>query len=65
MPRAPKALFKSYTFMQFSLIQLLYVTLAITGIILNTRQRTLAWPVALLSTGLSLYVYYSVGLYSK
>jgi len=51
--------------MQFSLIQLLYVTLAIAGIILNTRQRTLAWPVALLSTGLSLHVYYSAGLYSK
>lgn len=51
--------------MQFSWIILFYVTLAITGIVLNTRQRTLAWPVALLSTGLSLYVYYSAGLYSK
>ena len=51
--------------MQFSLIQLVYVTLAITGIVLNTRQRTLAWPVALLSTGLSLYVYYAAGFYAK
>lgn len=51
--------------MQFSLIKFSYITLASIGIILKTRQRTLAWPLALLSTIFSFYVYYSEGLYAK
>lgn len=51
--------------MQFGSLQILYATLAITGILLNTRQKILARPLSLLGTSISFYIYYSVGLYAK
>lgn len=51
--------------MYFSFIQILYIIIVVTCIVLNGRQRILARPLALLSVGLSLYIYYSAGLYAK
>lgn len=46
-------------------IQIIYIIIVVTGIVLNSRQRILARPLALLSVGLSLYIYYSAGFYAK
>lgn len=51
--------------MDFSFIQLLYITIAITRFMLDTRQNVLARPLALLGNCLSIYIYYSEALYAK
>ena len=51
--------------MKSTYIQVFYIIIVVTCIVLNGRQRILARPLALLSVGLSLYIYYSAGLYAK
>ena len=51
--------------MPFSFLEIFGVTLAITNILLDTRQNVIARPLSLLGTGISLYFYYSKGLYAK
>lgn len=51
--------------MHFILLHFLYVTVAITRSILDTRQNVLARPLALLGNCLSIYIYYSEALYAK
>ena len=51
--------------MDFSFIQLLYITIAITRFMLDARQNVLARPLALLGNCLSIYIYYSETLYAK
>jgi len=51
--------------MPFSFLEIFGVTLAITNILLDTRQSVIARPLSLLGTGISLYFYYSKGLYAK
>lgn len=51
--------------MPFSFLEIFGVTLAITNILLDTRQSVIARPLSLLGTSISLYFYYSEGLYAK
>lgn len=51
--------------MQFSIIEFFYVVLAITRFTLDTRQNVLARPLGLVGNCLSIYIYYSTGLYAK
>lgn len=51
--------------MPFSLLEIFGVALAITNILLDTRQNVLARPLSVLGTCISLYFYYSKGLYAK
>lgn len=51
--------------MQFSIIHLFYVSLAITRFMLDTRQNVLARPLGLLGNCVSMYIYYSTSLYAK
>lgn len=51
--------------MPFSFLEIFGVTLAIIIILLDTRQSVLARPLSLLGTSISLYFYYSKGLYAK
>lgn len=51
--------------MQVSFLEVFGVILAITNIVLDTRQNVWARPLSLLGTTITLYFYYSVGLYAK
>lgn len=51
--------------MHFIIIQFLYVTIAITRFMLDTRQNVLARPLALVGNCLSIYIYYSTSIYAK
>ena len=51
--------------MQFDLLQIFGVVLAITIITLDTRENVLARPLSLIGTTMSFFVYYPAGLYAK
>ena len=51
--------------MQFGLLQIFGVALAITTVLLDTRENVWARPLSVVGIVMSFFVYYSAGLYAK
>ena len=51
--------------MELSTIHFFYVILAVTNMVLDTRQNILGRPLGLIANGISVYIYYSAGFYAK